>query len=265
MADTTGNQRDEDGMTRISAIESVPGGLDQYRRQEGGRAFNVLNETYFLPTDDDEFTRLNKQHTAIVIALGDLFPASDQVKRILAKRDGYTPKVLDLGCGTGVWTIAMSKEYPHCDFVGIDLAPVPIESENVPSNCRFELDDINNGLAHFHNTFDVVHARLIAGGLRDFRKSKEEIQKCLKPGGIVLWMDGDYDALSLDRVHYFPPASDAHPEGSWFGRLTFEACRAAVFFGRSDLKVMTQVLSEGLWDDPMIDPETWAPPPVVPM
>lgn len=31
---------------------------DEYRRQEAGRLYNVLNEAYFLPTDDDEFTRL---------------------------------------------------------------------------------------------------------------------------------------------------------------------------------------------------------------
>ncbi|KAG8803720.1 hypothetical protein FRC17_006130 [Serendipita sp. 399] len=160
MADTTGYQRDEDGMTRISAIESLPGGLDQYRRQESGRAFNVLNESYFLPTDDDEFTRLNKQHTAFLIAIGGLYPDGDLIRR-----------------AAELETIAMSKENPHCEFVGIDLAPVPIEAENVPSNCRFELDDITNGLSHFRDTFDVVHTRLIAGGLRDFRKSKQEIEQ----------------------------------------------------------------------------------------
>ncbi|KAG8812839.1 hypothetical protein FRB91_001165 [Serendipita sp. 411] len=256
MADTSGNQRDEDAMTRISAIASVPGGLDEYRRLEAGRAFNVLNDTYFLPTDDDEFTRLNKQHTGFTVALGGLYPAAGVVDAILAQREGYTPKVLDLGCGTGVWTLAMSKEFPHCQFVGIDLAPVPIEAENVPSNCRFELDDINNGLAHFHNSFDIIHTRLIAGGIRDFRKSKEDIEKCLKPGGIVLWIEGDYDMLSPDRIHYQPPASDSHPDGSWFGRLTFEARRAAVAFGRSDLDTMMEVLSAGLWDDPLLDSET---------
>ncbi|KAG8751331.1 hypothetical protein FRC14_007984 [Serendipita sp. 396] len=97
MADTSGNQRDEDAMTRISAIASVPGGLDEYRRLEAGRAFNVLNDTYFLPTDDDEFTRLNKQHTGFTVALGGLYPAAGVVDAILAQREGYTPKVLDLG------------------------------------------------------------------------------------------------------------------------------------------------------------------------
>ncbi|KAG8812840.1 hypothetical protein FRC19_002863 [Serendipita sp. 401] len=42
MAYTSGNQRDEDGMTRISAIASVPGGLDEYRRLEGGRVSQPL-------------------------------------------------------------------------------------------------------------------------------------------------------------------------------------------------------------------------------
>ena len=36
----------------------------------------------------------------------------------------------------------------------------------MPANCRTELDDINLGLEHFYGDFDVVHARLIASGVR---------------------------------------------------------------------------------------------------
>lgn len=36
----------------------------------------------------------------------------------------------------------------------------------MPPNCRIEVDDINLGLEHFYNKFDIVHARLISSGVR---------------------------------------------------------------------------------------------------
>jgi hypothetical protein len=32
----------------------------------------------------------------------------------------------------------------------------------------------------------MVHARLVGSGLKDFKKCKEEIGMCLKPGGIIV-------------------------------------------------------------------------------
>ncbi|KAG8835203.1 hypothetical protein FRB91_001163 [Serendipita sp. 411] len=245
----------DDGASRITTATSV-GTQNTLRREDGGRYFNALNDTYFLPSDDDEHARLNKQHTAITLGLGGLYPAPEVVNSILANREGDSPKVLDLGCGTGIWALSVAREFPHCQVVGIDLAPVPVESDSLPENCRFEVDDINNGLSHFYDSFDLVHARLIASGLRDFRKSKAEIEKCLKPGGIMIWMDGDYDILSRDRNVYSIPASEYHPDGSWLTRFFYEMRRFAVGVGRSDIFTMIDTLSGGLWDDELLDPAT---------
>lgn len=37
-----------------------------------------------------------------------------------------------------------------------------------------------------YSQFDMVHARLVGSGLKDFKKCKEEIGMCLKPGGIIV-------------------------------------------------------------------------------
>jgi hypothetical protein len=169
--------------------------------------------------------------------------------------------------------LAMAERFPHCEVIGIDLSPVPVDAETVPSNCRFEVDDINLGLSHFQDRFDFVHSRLIAAGIKDFEKSKTEIEKCLKPGGLMMWIDGDYHVIAEDppRV-YCTLASEVNPDGCYLGRMFWGGCalscilsatkmcvemrRCAVKVGRSDLFTMTDILQAGLWKDPLIDPET---------
>jgi len=115
----------------------------------------------------------------------------------------------------------MAREFPYCNVLGVDLAPVPILPENVPKNCRFEMDDINLGLTHLHEQFDVVFARFIAIGLKNIRKTLADMEACAKPGGIVIWVDGD-----LDPYHGYPPVyrpfwSSHNPHGSYIVRMIY--------------------------------------------
>ena len=115
----------------------------------------------------------------------------------------------------------MGKEFPHCEVVGVDLAPVP--ENGSPTNVRYEIDDVNMGLSHFYDQFDVVHARLIGTGLRDFKTTMEDVERCLKPGsgGIVLWFDVDFDMYSKDQHVYMPFGTEENLEGSWLQRIGY--------------------------------------------
>ncbi|KAG8823122.1 hypothetical protein FRC17_009400 [Serendipita sp. 399] len=198
----------------------------------------------------------DKQHTAIILGMGGLYPAAEQVRAILQPEPGVTKRILDLGCGTGVWTLAMSLEHPHAEVIGVDLSPCPISADELPANCRFEVDDINLGLMHFENQFDIVHIRLVGSGIKDFRQTMGDIEGCLKPGGMVIWIDIDYDLYSHDTFTYTPVASELQPSGAWLQRPLYEMRRSAVL-GGSDVHTMEKVLDEeGLWDRPLIDPET---------
>lgn len=61
----------------------------------------------------------------------------------------------------------------------------------MPSNCRFECDDVNHGLGHYRNSFDVVHIRCAASGIKDGQALLHDAFDLLRPGGILLVVEGD--------------------------------------------------------------------------
>ncbi|KAG8830080.1 Slx4p interacting protein [Serendipita sp. 399] len=228
--------------------------MAEFLRKMDGRNYNVLNDSYFLPSDETEWERLDKQHVAFIIGLKSLVPCPDVVKACLAPVPGVTRSILDLGCGTGVWALEMAREYPHATVVGVDLAPTPVDADQAPPNCRFEIDDVNMGLTHFYDSYDVVHVRLISSGIKDYRKMMEEAEKCLKPGGVVIFVDYDAQFCAEDQVSRQPMA-ESNENGSWLVRCSHEMRNGAPLRG-SDIMGMEKNLDKGLWDHELCDPET---------
>lgn len=138
----------------------------------------------------------------------------------------------------------MARQYPHAFVVGVDLAPTPLDPSLFPPNLRFEIDDINRGLAHFHDQFDLVHARCISGGIERFGEMMEDLEQCLKPGGLALFVDGDGTICSTDRLHpgKIPRSIDSNEEGdSWFRKVCW-----GVFFRRTSEKPRTYTFVRGV-------------------
>ncbi|KAF9520151.1 hypothetical protein BS47DRAFT_846792 [Hydnum rufescens UP504] len=213
-----------------------------------GRMFNAQNPLYTLPADEIEWGRLDKQHRVHLLALGGLYQAPETVTQILIPEFGVDKRILDCGAGGGNWAIAMAEEFPHVEVpdlipllhsskidwivplkvIGVDLAPRT--GRPPPPNCRFEFDDVTLGLPHYHGQFDVVHAQSSANGIRDFPQFIHEMVQCLKPGGILLIVEGD---LQLYGEDFEPMEAKFSPEssGSWMNRLLFETYSCAKFRG----------------------------------
>ncbi|KAE8384472.1 S-adenosyl-L-methionine-dependent methyltransferase [Aspergillus alliaceus] len=82
---------------------------------------------YSLPCDEQEQDRLNIFHKLFTVA-----KVSDRLIYAPYPRNG---RLLDLGCGTGIWSIDMANKYPEAFVVGVDLAP--IQPPNHLPNCEF--------------------------------------------------------------------------------------------------------------------------------
>lgn len=114
----------------------------------------------------------------------------------------------------------MARKYPHTKVTGVDLAPTTLDPSLFPPNITFEVDDVNKGLAHFHGQFDLVHARCISGGIERFQEMMEDAELCLKPGGLIVFVDGDGTICSTDRLHPAKfPEETSKEEGSWFRKV----------------------------------------------
>ncbi|KAG8951596.1 hypothetical protein FRC04_005883 [Tulasnella sp. 424] len=135
----------------------------------------------------------------------------DEVRQALAPRKDSEPQpaILDVGSGSGLWMVDMAKSFPHADIVGLDLAP-PNLSRTPPPNCRFECDDVNLGLMHYKDAFDVVQVSCVATGIANYRKLLDEILEALRPGGVFLAVDGDME-LWDENQQLVPTRAEGEP------------------------------------------------------
>lgn len=62
---TSDNEEGADNASSVSMYTYTSGDANQYRKEVEGRSFNVLNDTYALPADDEEWGRLYYQSLEI--------------------------------------------------------------------------------------------------------------------------------------------------------------------------------------------------------
>jgi hypothetical protein len=150
----------------------------------------------------------------------------------------------------------MALENPDVLIVGLDLVPNSVR--RVPPNCRFITHDLSFGLSKYYNTFDVVHMRSVAGGvspsfliglppslcgrhlavlisatlqLRSFTDSVQEAVKCLRPGGVFLLVEGDFELYREDMITFQEPRNDKFRDGSWAAKHAYGTHAVPFFLG----------------------------------
>ncbi|CCA66728.1 hypothetical protein PIIN_00409 [Serendipita indica DSM 11827] len=206
------------------------------------RVFSASNETYLLPIDEEEIRRLDKQH--ILLRLGQPFDLQRALRSILA--DGENKTALDVGCGSGQWAIELASDNPKIQVIAIDEAAQTYN--DVPTNVEFRRYNVNDGLAPFYNGYDVVHVRCIGSGIRSYRNLLIEATNCLRPGGLAIFIEGDFDLLDKDQVTILEPASDNNEAGSWMQRWMQAVRQAQVRrCNVADVDDSPETLDKGLW------------------
>jgi SAM-dependent methyltransferase len=138
---------------------------------ENGRRY--CSQTYYMPNDDEEQTRLAIAHQAYLPILdGQL---------TLAQIPRGAERILDIGTGTGDWAIAVAERSPDAEIIATDITSA-FQPATGPPNVFFELDDAQEEWS-YAEPFDFIHMRAMSGAFSDWDRIYAEVVKHLKPGG----------------------------------------------------------------------------------
>lgn len=120
----------------------------------------------------------------------------------------------------------MAKRFPYAQVLGFDVAPVPVNS-SCPTNVSFYVHDINNGV--FGGKFDLIHTRCVVGGVKDMAKTCQDYEMQLRPGGVLLAIEGDIipwdearqTAVKMAKLDGDDDVSSVSADGSWLRRMLY--------------------------------------------
>ncbi|CAO3700772.1 unnamed protein product [Rhizopus microsporus] len=117
---------------------------------------NEETSTYWLPKD------VAHQHVAFKdLYEGNVLPS---VTKALDFQKGIT--ILDVGCGSGVWVMDMTTEYPSCTCHGCDI--VDTTNKKLPlKQFTYTYGNMTKRLPYEDNTFYFVHMRFFVLALNE--------------------------------------------------------------------------------------------------
>ncbi|KAF8311504.1 S-adenosyl-L-methionine-dependent methyltransferase [Clavulina sp. PMI_390] len=131
---------------------------------------------YALPNDECEGRRLDLQYQIVKAVQGGLYPAS------LNTRISKATRILDIGCGTGLWAAEMAELLPDAEVVGLDISPVRPQAWH-PKNVSFLVANAHHKLPFNDGHFDFVNLRVVPDLVLN-QKTYPEIIRVLRTGGI---------------------------------------------------------------------------------
>lgn len=137
----------------------------------------LANAPYFLPKDAEEDSRLNFQHRALYAAIGNHY---------LAPLKPETDTILDVGTGTGIWPVEMSRLFPQAHITGVDVSSSSFQYSST-AMYTFMLGDVLQGLPFPEKQFEFVHQRLLVAAIPSAHWPSviNELIRVTRPGGWI--------------------------------------------------------------------------------
>jgi len=123
-----------------------------------------------------------------------------------AGRLGPGRRLIDLGCGTGRWTLPL-VERTGCAAVGLDSSAAMLQKakEKDPNNrVAWVLGDVEH-LQVEPESFDCAFMSLMMHHLNDHLAAFSGVFRALRPGGIFLIRQGTLEQILDDVFHRFFP------------------------------------------------------------
>ncbi|HYU76318.1 MAG TPA: methyltransferase domain-containing protein [Ktedonobacteraceae bacterium] len=162
---------------------------------------------YFVdPENSAEMARLILQGELLTRGMKGVF--TPQEREIIEEKN-YT-RILDLACGPGEWCLAVAREYPDREVVGVDISETMIRyataralSQNI-QNVSFEVADIAKPFSYSDGSFDLVNGRTFAlFEKKDWPLFLGECLRLTRPGGAIRLTESEWgftNSLAYDTI-----------------------------------------------------------------
>ncbi|KAL1962493.1 hypothetical protein VTN77DRAFT_9614 [Rasamsonia byssochlamydoides] len=217
-ANVSNYYRDDDadsalGDDKESSTVSLSESVFNYQYENGRRYHAFRAGAYPLPNDEPEQDRMDMQHHIYLLIFGG------QLYR--APLPNHVGRVLDVGCGTGLWAIDFADMHPEATVIATDLSC--IQPTWVPPNLRFEIDDAEEEWS-FSQPFEYIHIRSMAGSIADWPRLLQQAYDNLVPGGWIELTDFETWATTDDN---------SLPESSAYHEYQVRLSEAAAAFGKT--------------------------------
>ncbi|KAJ5693382.1 hypothetical protein N7462_002805 [Penicillium macrosclerotiorum] len=174
------SDNESDGEASIKSTRSYSPLSFQYIEENGRR---YCDDTYFMPNDETELTRLNIVHQIYLMVLDGRLTTAPVISK--------NPRILDIGTGPGDWAIEMSAEYPAATIIASDLGVFDSGLGHIAlPNIDFQLADARTEWT-YHEPFDLIHMRGLSGAFPDWHSIYQQAHAHLKPGGYIEVADAD--------------------------------------------------------------------------
>jgi len=145
-----------------------------------------------------EFTRWSKSYDRSVLQLLLFGPSHRAIIRRIRAEYGDKPlRILDIGCGTGVFTSLIREALPNARVIGIDLVAGMLakgaERWRRHADAVFPVQADSERLPFGRGTFDLVTCANSFHHYPHQDRAVEEMRRVLKPGGRLMLVDGYRD------------------------------------------------------------------------
>lgn len=110
-------------------------------------------------------------------------------------------RVLDVGCGPGTISASLAPFVPQGEILGIDYSEDAIRAassqSSLPTNCTFQVANLDDRLPYPDNSFDVVHTHQVLLHLSKPVEALVEMRRVCKPGGFIASRECDFDMIAI--------------------------------------------------------------------